>query len=107
MYLKFVKPQDVIENIIIKQNPFIAGLNITERKIDTILKTFGTKCLLILDGLDEHALGTNRDVFKIIRGKQCLDCNIIVTSRPHTTREIERYFPMIARVEGFTENKAE
>ena len=60
-----------------------------------------------LDGLDEHALGTNKDVSKIIRGEKCLDCNIIVTSRPHSTREIERYFPVIARVEGFTENKAE
>ena len=44
---------------------------------------------------------------KIIKGEKCLDCNIIVTSRPHSTREIERYFPMIARVEGFTESKAE
>ena len=107
VYLKFVKPQDVIESIIIKQNPYIVGLNITERKIESILKTFGSKCLLILDGLDEHALGTNEDVSKIIRGEKCLDCNIIVTSRPHSTREIERYFPMIARVEGFTESKAE
>ena len=107
VYLKFVKPQDVIESVIMKQNPYIVGLNITERKIENILKTFGSKCLLILDGLDEHALGTNKDVSKIIRGEKCLDCNIIVTSRPHSTREIERYFPVIARVEGFTENKAE
>ena len=64
VYLKFVKPQDVIESIIMKQNPYIVGLNITERKIEGILKTFGSKCLLILDGLDEHALGTNEDVSK-------------------------------------------
>ena len=107
VYVKFVKPQDVIENIILKQNPFIAGLNLNERKIDMILRTFGSRCLLILDGLDEHALGTNTDVVKIIRGEKCLDCNIIVTSCPHSTREVEGYFSVTAKVEGFTESKAE
>ena len=107
VYLKFVKPQDVIENVIIKQNPYIAGLNITERKIEVILTKYGSRCLLILDGLDEHPLGSNKDVVKIINGEKCLDCNIIVTSRPHSTRKIEKYFSMIARVEGFTEIKAE
>ena len=90
-----------------KQNPYIAGLNITERKIEVLLTRFGNRCLLILDGLDEHYLGSNKDVFKIIKGEKCLDCNIIVTSRPHSTRAIEKYFSMIARVEGFTEKKAE
>ena len=107
VYLKFVKPQDGIENVIIKQNPYIAGLSITESQIEVILTRFGSRCLLILDGLDEHPLGSNEQVFKIIKGEKYLDCNIIVTSRPHSTRAIEKYFTMIARVEGFTENKAE
>ena len=98
VYLKFVKPQDVIENMIMIQNPFITGLNISERIIGIILRKFGTMCLLILDGLDEHTLGSNDDVLKIIRGEKCLDCNIIVTSRPHSTRAIEKYFSLIARV---------
>ena len=106
VYLKLVKRQDVIENIIIEQSPFIKGLNITEGKIGSILKNYGSKCLLILDGLDEHALGTNDDVFKIIRGEKYLTCNTIVTSRPHSTSGIEPHFPVIARVEGFTKNKA-
>ena len=63
--------------------------------------------MLILDGLDEHALGTNQDVLKIIRGEKLLSCSIIVTSRPHSTKQIEKYFPVILRVEGFTYNKAE
>ena len=107
VYLKFVKPEDVIENIIIKQNPFITGLHITERKIEVILTKFGSRCLLILDGLDEHLLGSNKDVVKIIIGEKYLDCNIILTSRPHSTRAIEKYFSNIAKVEGFTKNKAE
>ena len=106
IFLKLVKKRDVIENIIIQHNPFIEGLKIGEGKIRSILELFGNRCLLILDGLDEHALGTNDDVFKIITGKKHLTCNIIVTSRPHSTGEIEPHFPVIARVEGFTKIKA-
>ena len=76
-----MKRQDVIENIIIKQNPFIEGLKITEGKIKSIFEIFGNKCLLILDGLDEHAFGTNDDVFKIIRGIKYLNCNHVLTVR--------------------------
>ena len=106
VYLKFVKPGDQIENIIIKQNPFMKGLGLTEQKLQHIL-LLGSRCLLVLDGLDEHALDANEDVLSIIRGEKYLNCNIIVTSRPHSTRKIERYFPMVVRVEGFTRKRAE
>ena len=46
------------------------------------------------------------DVWDIIRGEKYLHCNIIVTSRPHTTREAEKYFDTIVRVEGFSKNSA-
>ena len=107
VFLKLVKPGDAVENIIVQQNPFIRGLSITEKRLKGILDTFGNKCLIILDGLDEHALGTNKDVLKIIRGERCLNCNIIVTSRPHSTSIIQQYFPTIVRVDGFTIEKAE
>ena len=106
VFLKFVKPGDIIENIIIKQNPYMKGLEITEQKLRDVLRLFGRECLLILDGLDEHAVGTNEDVLSIIRGEKYLKCNIIVTSRPHSTSDIEKYFPTIVRVEGFTRSKA-
>ena len=63
--------------------------------------------MLILDGLDEHALGQNQDVIKVIEGRKYLFCNIIVTSRPHSTRDIETYFPTIVSVESFTYPEAE
>ena len=106
VFLKLVSPGDPIESVIIKQNPYMLGLEITEQKVRSILRLLGSNCLLILDGLDEHALGTNEDVLLIIRGEKYLECNIIVTSRPHSTRDIEQYFPTIARVEGFTKHKA-
>ena len=107
VFLKLVKPVSTIENIIIEQNSYMTGLKIRDRTLRDILETFGKRCLLILDGLDEHALGTNQDVLKIIRGEKLLSCSIIVTSRPHSTKQIEKYFPVILRVEGFTYNKAE
>ena len=106
VFLKLVKPGDVIENVIMKQNPYMKGLKITEQKLSSILESLGSSCLLILDGLDEHALGTNKDVLSIIKGEKHLKCNIIVTSRPHSTREIEQFFPTVVRVEGFTRKKA-
>ena len=107
VFLKLVSPGDPIESVIIKQNPYMLGLEITEHKVRSILQLLGSNCLLILDGLDEHALGTNEDVLLIIRGEKYLECNIIVTSRPHSTRDIEQYFPTVVRVEGFTKHKAE
>ena len=63
--------------------------------------------MLILDGLDEHALGQNQDVIKIIEGRKYLFCSIIVTSRPHSTRDIEKYLATIVSAEGFTYPEAE
>ena len=106
VFLKLINPGDRIENVIIEQNPYLEGLSITPEKLRAILDTFGNRCLLVLDGLDEHALGQNEDVLKIIRGQKLLDCNVIVSSRPHSTASIEQKFPTIVRINGFTLNKA-
>ena len=107
VFLKLVKPGDAIENVIIDQMPFLEGMGVTPCKLMDVLETPGNKCLLILDGLDEHALGKNRDVQKIVKGQKLLYTNIILSSRPHSTRDIERYFPTIVRVQGFTYLEAE
>ena len=71
-----------------------------------MLDTVGNECLLILDGLDECALGLNSEFIKIITGAKFLNCNVLLTSRPHSTREYERYFSTIISVEGFTQSEA-
>ena len=58
----------------------------TQGKLKKILDTFGSNCLIIFDGFDEHICGTNRDVVSIIRKKKYLSCNIIIISRPHAAR---------------------
>ena len=57
VFLKLVEPGELIENVIIKQNPELEGLGISTEKLRGILDRFSDRCLLILDGLDEHGLG--------------------------------------------------
>ena len=63
--MKLVKPDDTIENMIIDQNG-LGDLNFTVQKIKGILDTFGSDCLVIIDGLGDHTL-------KIMR-KYCESC---------------------------------
>ena len=106
VHLKFVKPGDSIESAIIQQHTELCGLKVSERKLRAILEKFSDRCLLILDGLDEHGLGKNEDVMKIIRGEKLLDCSIVVSSRPHSISEAQIHFSTIVKVVGFTENDA-
>ena len=104
--LKLVKPGETIENVIIKQTPVLEGNHVTAEKVRRVLEKFGSQCLLILDGLDEHALGQNNDVVRIIEESKYPDCKVIVTSRPHSTRDIEDHFDTIGKVEGITLDEA-
>ena len=105
--MKLIRPGQGIENIIIDQTPVIEGLGVNEQKLKCILEVFGNKCLIILDGLDEHDLKSTDDIRKIIEGRKLLDCNVLLTSRPHSTETVEKYFPIQIRVDGFSEENAE
>ena len=83
-----------------------AVTHVTKKKLTGIFQSFGSKCLLILDGLDECDLGQNSEVQKIITGSKLINCNIMLTSRPHSIREFGRYFDTIISVEGFTRSEA-
>ena len=107
VFLKLVKPGDVIENVNIKQTPALQGLHVTKEKIASIFETFGDHCLLIFDGLDEYAFGQNEDVLKIIKDAKWLRSNVVITSRPHNTNLIEGHCDTIVSVEGFTRTEAE
>ena len=105
--LKLVIPGDTIENVIIEQTPALEGMGVSSLRLKRILETFSDKCLIILDGLDEHALGSNGDIIKIIQGRKLPNCGIIATSRPHSTGEIQRHFQMVVNIQGFTRRSAE
>ena len=57
---------------------------------------------IIFDGFDEFC-SKNEDVLKVIRGQKLLNCNIIVTSRPHSVEDIEEHFHTIVKIRGFSE----
>ena len=105
--LKLVKPGEAIEEVILQQHPELKGLKVSPEKVSAILERFSDRCLLILDGLDEHGLGKNQEVERIIRDEKLLDIGVILSSRPHSVKDIEPYFPLIIRVDGFTDKKAE
>ena len=105
--MKLIRPGQTIENIIIDQTPVIEGLGMNERKLETILDVHGHACLIVLDGLDEHDLGSNEDIRKIIESRKLLSCNIFLTSRPHSIEHVERYFPVVITVDGFSQENAE
>ena len=100
--LKLVRPGDAIENIIIQQTPPLEGINVTPNKLKKILGTFGHRCLIILDGLDELPSKSKPEIVQIIKGQKLFHCNIFLTSRPHTVAEFENYFLRVARLQGFT-----
>ena len=104
--LKLVKPGDSIEKVIMKQNPELEELQISQQKLKVLLSRYGNRILIIFDGLDEHGLGQNEDVLKIIKNQKLLNCRILVSSRPHSTWEIQKYFFTVIRIEGFTEEEA-
>ena len=104
--LKLIEPGDAIENAIIQQAYPLTERGYTKEKISQIVQYYGQECLLILDGLDECAQGQNDEVRKIVRGSKYMNCNIVLTSRPHSTGEIEKYFDTVVSVEGFTPNEA-
>ena len=48
----------------------------------------------------------NQDVLKIIQAKKLFHTHVVVTSRPHSTKDIQKYFDTIFRVDGFTHIQA-
>ena len=104
--LKLAQPGDAIESVIVAQNEWIEGMNVSEKAVRKVLEAFGGKCLLILDGFDE-ATEVNKEVMKIIQGRTLYTCNILVMSRPHQTKEMEKRFKTVFKVKGFTQTQAQ
>ncbi len=107
--LKLVKPGEPIENVIIQQHASLKVLvksrKITAATIVDILEREGEKCLLILDGYDEMPQEIGH-ISVLVKQEAFPDCNILLTSRPNETSQIQKYFMTIASIEGFTKEKA-
>ena len=82
--LKLVKPGDPIEAVIIQQHPELEGLQISQQKLKELLNRYHNRILIILDGLDEHGLGQNEDVLKMIKNQKIAEMwNRSIFPTPH------------------------
>ena len=108
--MKLVQPGDVLENVIIQQNPVLEGLGVTDHRLKNILETFGQRCLIILDGFDEYTDVSgnkeHKDTIKMLKGQKFLRCNVLLTSRPHCISNVEEHFQTVVRINGFSEEHA-
>ena len=50
--------------------------------------------------------GHNNEVMKILRSQKFNRCHVLVTSRPHSTKDLESYFNRIVLVKGFSQKEA-
>ena len=76
-------------------------------QLASILDKFADKSLIIFDGFDEFDVAKNDEILKIIKGQKLLHCNVLVTSRPHSSVEIEQFFHTVVQVQGFSEHQAD
>ena len=105
--IDWLKVDDAIENIIIRENSVLQKQNRKRGELSYILENFGSQCLLILDGIDENACDINKDVLEIMKSKKYPRCSYIFTSRSELATEIEEFFPTVVIVKGLSKQYAE
>ena len=108
--LKLMRPGEAIENVIIKQTPPLEAADVTAKSLKRFLGNFGNSCLLILDGYDECSVDSKSEsntITKIIKMQNLFYCNILLTSRPHITADLEPNFHVVARLLGFSKSHAQ
>ena len=88
--LKLVRPGDLMEEVILRQMPSEVSNGLTRQEVRAILETHGRKCLLILDGYDEHDV-FNEHVRKIVENQSlpnstsCCHLDLIVSLKLRNT----------------------
>ena len=105
--LKLIRPGQTIENIIIQQHAPLRAFKVTEKKLNFLIESFGNRCLIILDGYDENIINKNSDILEFFQGGKLLYCNVMMTSRPHSTQNVEKYFNVFVTIQGFSATSAE
>ncbi len=103
--LKFVAPSDSIAKMITQQNGILEGSKFDSKSIEDILDQHGEECLILLDGYDEIPENVTA-ITQLLEKRIYPKCNIMLTSRPNVTKQIQNYFTTIASVEGFSKEKA-
>ncbi len=105
--LRFVKSNEPLAEIILKQHKGLSRQNVSSAKIAQILKgETQQKVLLMLDGHDEYTPGANTDIDNAITKHSLPNCCILLTSRDRSElNEIRPYMDVEADITGFHPSK--
>ena len=95
--LKLANPDHSIEQTIVHQNCLS---DLTPAKLRSVLKTFGSRCLVIFDGLEEHDAANNEGLMKIMQNRSFKCCNFIFTVNTGLAEVYERYFRAVVEIQG-------
>ena len=104
--LKFTKKGQTIEDMIMDQIKTIAG-NVSAATVGEYLDSGRDKVLLILDGLDEIPWKKYSTVQKLLQGEAYTKCCTLLTTRPHIAEKVHNKVSTVARILGFTRQKAQ
>ena len=104
--LKFTNREQSIEGMIVDQISSIAE-NATAAMVGDYLKSGRDKVLLILDGLDEIPWKKYSTIQNLLQGDAYKKCCILLTTRPHIAEKIHNKMSTVARILGFTREKAQ
>ena len=77
---------------------------LSPEKLRTILKTFGGRCLIILDGLDEHDVTNNKDLRDIINDNSFLWCIFLFTTTSNMAKSVKKICQTIVTLKGLNED---
>ena len=108
--LKFSNKHQTIESMVVDQLKSISdnpGSIASEAEVRNYLTSGKDKVLLVLDGLDEIKLKEFPHVQKVLRGEAYRRCCILATTRPHVAASFHNKATSVAKILGFSEEKAE
>ena len=96
--MKRVRPGDVLENVIIDQYKFKKP----DADVETLRDVFeqiGDRCLVILDGIDQHPQGFNSDFLTTLMSEKYSHVNFLFTTTPEFDRLKRDGFHIVAAIE--------
>ena len=104
--LKFSSKHQTIESMVVDQLQ-TTNEPVSEEEVGNYLKSGKDKVLLVLDGLDEIKLKKFPHIQKVLRGEAYRNCGILATTRPHVAASFQNKATSVAKILGFSEEKAE
>ena len=108
--LKFCSKHQTIENMVVEQLQNISDTPnpaLSDSAVCSYLRSGKDRVLLVLDGLDEIKLKEFHHFQEVLRGDAYRKCCILATTRPHVVESHHNKATLVAKILGFSREKAE